>query len=99
MNFKSGLKTGGGRVLKLVFDGVYVCGPRSETPLPISKDFSPGLILRCCCFFFFSFKFGKSGPISKGFSTSKMAEFTFCPNFFEMGPSSKDLFDQNGTHV
>ena len=43
--------------------------------------------------------FCKLGPISKGFSTLKMADFKIFHNFCEMGPSSKDFFDQNGTHV
>ena len=53
-------------------------------------------------FFVFVFfqNFCKSGPISKGFSTSETADFTIFSQFFcEMGPSSKDLFDQNETHV
>ena len=43
--------------------------------------------------------FHKLGPISKGFSASKMADFTIFCNFGEMGPSFKDFFDQNGTLV
>ena len=36
--------------------------------------------------------FRKSGPIFKGFSTSKSADFTsFFGNFGEMEPSSKDF--------
>ena len=44
--------------------------------------------------------FCKLRPISKGFSTSKMVNFTFFFfKFCEMGPSSKNFFDQNEIHV
>ena len=73
-------------VLELFFDGV--CGPRSE-PLPISKDFSPS---KNGWFKAFFRNFRKSGPISKGFSTSKWLILQFFRDFCEMGPSSKDFF-------
>ena len=65
------------------------CATRGLKPLPISKIFLPQKRL---IFLFFSPRnFRKSGPISKGFSTSKIVDFTIFCNFCEMGPSSKDF--------
>ena len=59
---------GGGRLLKLFFDGV--CGPRSETLTHIQGLFS----LKKWLIRQFFQNFCKSQPISKGFSASKMAD-------------------------
>ena len=60
-------------VLKLFFDGVW--GPSSETP----THFSPSKVAD---FYVFSQNFCKSGLISKGFSTTKMPDFTIFPAIF-----------------
>ena len=72
------------------------CAARGLKPLPISKDFSPS---KNGWFKAFFRNFRKSEPISKGFSTSKWLILPFFCDFREMGPSSKDFFDQNRTHV
>ena len=72
------------------------CAARGLKPLPISKDFSTS---KNGWFKAFFRNFRKSGPISKGFSTSKWLILQFFRDFCEMGPSSKDFFEQNGTHV
>ena len=72
------------------------CAARGLKPLPISKDFSPS---KNGWFKAFFRNFRKSGPISKGFSTSKWLILQFFRDFCEMGPYSKDFFEQNGTHV
>ena len=69
------------------------CGARVLKPIPI---FLPQKRL---IFTVFSPKFLQIGLISKGFSTTQMLDFTIFRNFCEMGPSSKDFFGQNGTHV
>ena len=43
--------------------------------------------------------FHKLRPISKGFSMSKRLIFKVFSSFCKIGPSSKDLCDQSGTHV
>ena len=73
-------------------------------PLPISKDFSPQKVVDLILFFFFFLRnFHKSGPISKGFSAVKTADFTIFSAilvkwnpllrifFTKMGPLSKDV--------
>ena len=64
-----------GGVLELFFDGVS--GPKSGTPTHIKGFFS----LKNGWFYGFFEIFRKSGPISKGFSTSKMADFTIFLQF------------------
>ena len=72
------------------------CAGRGLKPLPISKDFSP---LKKVADLTFS-KFYKSVPISlRAFLPQKWLILLFPPIFCEIGPSSKDFFDQNGTHV
>ena len=92
--------TGWGGINQIIF--LTGCAARYLKPLPISKDFSPsknGWFYRV----FFP-NFCKSGPISKGFSTPKMAGFTFFFALFikwdpllrifwtKMGPMSKDFW-------
>ena len=86
-------------VFKLFFDAV--CRLRSET-LPISKDSSPSKKADLTVYL----KFSQIGTHFWGFSTSKnktkqkkLLILQVFHNFCEMGPSSKDFFDQNGTHV
>ena len=63
--------------------------PEVWNPYPFLRIFLPQKWLIWC--FFQNFR--KSGPISKGFSASKTADFTFFSrNYGEMGPSSKDFF-------
>ena len=86
---------GVGGLLKLFFD--RVCGLRSKIPTHI-KGFSPSK--NGWIYTFPPQNFRKSGLISKGFSTTKMAEFTiFFTNFFllrifliKMGPMSTDFW-------
>ena len=65
------------------------CVARGLKPLPISKDFSPS---KNGWFLGFFQNFRKLGSISKGFSTSKMADFTIFHKFCEIRPSFKDFF-------
>ena len=69
------------------------CGAHVLKPVPI---FLPQKRL---IFTIFSQNFCKSGLISKGFLPQKCLILQFFRNFREMGPSSKDFFGQNGTHV
>ena len=52
-------------------------------------------VLFLFCFVFQNFC-KSTGPISKGFSTTKMADFTIFRNFCDMGPSSKDFLTKMG---
>ena len=81
-------------VLELFFDGV--CGLRLK-PLPISKDFSPS---KNGWFYVFFFEiFVNWDPFLRVFLPQKWLILQFFRNFCEIWPSSKDFFDQNGTHV
>ena len=77
------LLVGGNKIIFLVG---HIAGGLKSLGLPIISPSKNGWF---DCFL----KFCKSGPISKGFSTSKMTDFTFfvC-NFCEIGSSFKDLF-------
>ena len=67
------------------------CAARGLKPLPISKDFSPS---KNSWFnsFFFSKNFRKLGAISKGFSTSKMADFSILAIFVKWDPLLRFFF-------
>ena len=85
------------------------CAARGLKTLLISKDFSPSKNGWFYGFFFFNLC--KSGPISKGFSTSKMAGFTIFFAIFvkwdpllrivlaKMGPMSKDFYGKSNPFV
>ena len=85
-----------GGVLKLFFERVRGVRPEVWNPYPYLRIFLPQKTADLKLFFEI---FRKSGPISKGFSNSKWLILQFFRDFCEMGPSSKDFFDQNGTHV
>ena len=68
--------------------------PKVRNPYPHLRIFFPQKTADFTGGFFRNFR--KSGPISKGFSTSKMADFTIFCNFCEMGPPSKDFLIKMG---
>ena len=68
------------------------CAPRGLKPLPISKDFSPSKIDWFDGFFKIFCKLGLPVP-------QKWPILQIFHNFCEMGPTSKDFLDKNGTHV
>ena len=96
---------GGGGTQIIFFDGVPVWNPYPYLWifLPLMADFTfPPPPKK---------KNHKSGPISKGFSTSRMADFIIFFTFFvkwdpllrifltKIGPMSKDFFDKTVTHL
>ena len=70
---------GGGGVLELFFDGV--CGPRSETRIPIDKLFEI---------------FANQDPFLRVFLPKKRADFTIFCKFCKMGPPLRIFFTKMG---
>ena len=78
-NTSRSLPRGGGGYSNYFLTG---CAARGLKPLPISKDFSPS---KNGWFKAFFRNFRKSGPISKGFSTSKWLILRFFSRFLRNG--------------
>ena len=72
------------------------CAARGLKPLPISKDFFHSKNGWIDSFFEI---FANGDPFLRVFLPQKRQILQFFRKFLEMGPSSKDFFDQSGTHV
>ena len=69
---------------------------RGPKTLPISKDFSHSKNVWLDSF---PEILANRDPFLRGFLPQNWIILQFFCNFYEMGPFSKDFFDQNGTHV